>query len=331
MALKNKNLVFYTSVGICLLVGAAGAYLAFAESSQLSRTQQKADRATQQLQDLSMADPVPSVDNLEASAQHVIALQAQLDGIRQNLQRGSRVEVSTDGVRVMAGIQQFISDTVRLAQAHATDEGESAPIGVPNNFAFGFEAYADQATVPEVATVIPLLDQQRQILSYVLEQLIDAGPESILKIKRELIAGETVTAAHSTSSFTIDAAVSARVPEAIDTQAFSVSFAGYTDSLRRFLNNLAQFDLPIVVRSIQVNRPESGNGNASTSKLKSNNASSELDALFGAFGATNSAAETSAVVLQAQKPVISENVSHFTVILEFIEIVSASESEENPA
>jgi hypothetical protein len=46
------------------------------------------------------------------------------------------------------------------------------------------------------------------------------------------------------------------VPGAINTLAFGLTFTGYTDSLRELLNNLAKFDLPFVVRSIEVERPQ---------------------------------------------------------------------------
>jgi hypothetical protein len=53
-------------------------------------------------------------------------------------------------------------------------------------------------------------------------------------------------------------------------------------------------------------------------------ASNNLDAFFGVFGGgSNSDLE---VPEEAQKPVISENISTFTVVLEFIEIVLPAES-----
>ena len=115
-------------------------------------------------------------------------------------------------------------------------------------------------------------------------------------------------------SFQIKDAISARVPGAIDTLAFQLSFTGYTDSLRIFLNNLAKFDLPIVVRSVDVQRPNKSK--STTDAITGNN----LDSIFGAFAASNDDEAPE----EAQKPVISENISTFTVVLEFIEIVLPS-------
>ena len=53
-------------------------------------------------------------------------------------------------------------------------------------------------------------------------------------------------------------------------------------------------------------------------------ANNNLDAFFGVFeGGTNTEVGASE---EAQKPVISENISTFTVVLEFIEIVLPAES-----
>ena len=108
------------------------------------------------------------------------------------------------------------------------------------------------------------------------------------------------------------------MPGAIDTLAFGLTFTGYTDSLRGLLNDLAKFDLPIVVRSIEVERPS---GSRTTTKVPANN---NLDAFFGVFDGGSNPEEGAPE--EAQKPVISENISTFTVVLEFIEIVLPTQS-----
>ena len=122
----------------------------------------------------------------------------------------------------------------------------------------------------------------------------------------------------SAKDFSIHPAITAKVPGAINTLAFRLAFTGYTDSLRRLLNDLAKFDLPIVVRSIEVDRPS---GISTTTKVPSNN---DLDSFFGVFdGGSSSDVEDPE---EAQKPVISENISIFTVVLEFIEIALPDQS-----
>ena len=218
----------------------------------------------------------------------------------------------------MAGVQQFISTYQRKSTEQVDSTNEPAPISLPQNFAFGFQEYIDEAkplSDPERSAV---LDQQRQILSYLMDKLIEAKPASIVSVQREFLEQEQ---GQQNKSFQINEAVSARVPGAIDTLAFELSFTGFTDSLRSFLNNLAKFDLPIVVRSIDVQRPN---------KIKSSTAAAtnnNLDSIFGVFGGSND----DEAPKEAQKPVISENISTFTIVVEFIEISLSADSDQDKA
>lgn len=315
MGLLKKNLIFTVVVVVCVLAFGAGAYLAFAEAGKIDNAKQQITRAESQLNNMRFADPAPSEENVAASKQNVEQLLAELEKTRKDLERGSRMTTSTDGIRVMAGIQQYISEYQRKAAARTDEQGEKDEIKLPKNFAFGFEQYLDEATMLDDKELIPVLDKQRQILSYLLNKLYDADPESIVSVRREVLEKKKSAADNNSSnSFQISDAISARVPGAIDTLAFSLTYTGYTDSLREFLNNLAKFDLPIVVRSIEVKRPS---GNSTIVEAPKNN--NNLDAIFGAFGGGASAEKKEAE--PTKKLVISENTSTFTVVLEFIEIV----------
>ena len=217
----------------------------------------------------------------------------------------------------MAGIQQFISSYQREAATQTDKDGEPFEIIVPDDFAFGFEQYLDEATMLDDDELIPLLDKQRQILSYLLNKLYEAEPESIVSVEREVLE-QKAEGSSSAKGFAIHPAITAKVPGAINTLAFRLAFKGYTDSLRRLLNDLAKFDLPIVVRSIEVDRPS---GMSTTTKVPANN---DLDTFFGVFdGGSNLEVKAPE---EAQKPVISENISTFTIVLEFIEIALPAQS-----
>ena len=317
MGFIKKNLTFTIIVAVCALVFVTGAYLAFAESSNVDQAKQKITSAESQLENMRFANPSPTPENVEASTENVAELAAELRKIREDFERGARITTSTDGIGVMAGIQQFISNYQREAAAHSDKDSDKAGIIVPDDFGFGFEQYLDEATMLDDDELIPVLDKQRQILSYLLNKLYDANPESIVSVQREALELKS-EGAGSDKGFAINPAISARVPNAINTLAFGLTFTGYTSSLRELLNNLAKFDLPIVVRSIDVERPS---GSRTTAKVPSNN---NLDAFFGVFG--DSADSELEVPEEAQKPVISENISTFTVVLEFIEIVLPVES-----
>lgn len=317
MGFIKKNLIFTIIMAVCILAFAAGLYFAFAESGKIDQKKQKITSAESQLKSMRFADPAPTSENVEASAENVAELKAGLRKIREDLGRGARITTSADGIGVMAGIQQFISSYQREAATQTDKDGEPFEILVPDDFAFGFEQYLDEATMLDDDELIPVLDKQRQILSYLLNKLYEAEPESIVSVEREVIE-QKAEGSSSANGFAIHPAITAKVPGAINTLAFRLAFTGYTDSLRRLLNDLAKFDLPIVVRSIEVDRPS---GMSTTAKVPANN---DLNAFFGVFdGGSNPELESPE---EAQKPVISENISTFTVVLEFIEIALPAQS-----
>lgn len=327
MGLLKKNLVFSVVVLISILAFIAGAYLAFAESGKVGEAERKISSAKTQLSSVLNADPAPTEPNIEASAKNVAELTEQLKSIRTDLEQGSRLSPSSDGIQVTTSIQQFITDFQSKARNNLRDDEEAAPVTLPDNFAFGFEQYIDETQIPDDPKVVPVLDKQRQILSYLLNKLLDANPHGIVSVKREVVERKRDPEAEqgrnreTNQGFVVNSAISARVPGAIETLGFSLTFTGYTDSLREFLNSLSKFDLPIVVRSIQVDRTET----RAVNRRPERNTNS-LDSIFGSFGG---GAEADAEPAQeAQTPVIAENVSSFTVILEFIEIILPEEAEE---
>lgn len=324
MGLFKKNLVFCILCVVGVLVFAGGSALAVMESGKLSKSKKQVASVDSQINGLLTANPAPTTENVQAAQQNAQALSAKLLSIREDLQRGSRLTLSSDGTRVMSGLQKYISNYRKQVASHKNADGEDAEIVVPADFAFGFEKYLSETNVWDDPVLVPQLDKQRQVLSYILNQLIAADPAGIQAIEREVLE-ET---GKDAKGFRINSAASARVPGAIDTFAFRVTFTGYTPALRKFLNNLAQFDLPIVVRGVEVNRSTASEKESNAKK----NASTSIDDIFSVFGGSSSSESTTTedVAPANQTPVVSETESSFTVTLEFIEIVLPSNSEENP-
>lgn len=310
MSFIKKNLIFFIVVLICGGAFAAGAYLAFAQSGNVKKSERSLSSAEAQLTSLRSKTPALTEENVEAAEQNVAELKAALADIRENLQQGAALKISEDGVSVIAGIQQYISRFQRRVDKRSDESGELPPIKTPNNFAFGFDQYLNDAPIPDDSGIVATLDQQRQILSYLLTRLIAANPESIDKVQREIL--EDTQNSNSSKTFAINKAISARVPGAVDTMAFSLTFSGYTYALRDFLNSLAQFELPIVVRDIKVVRPSG----SETVMAPTRGSEATIFDLFrdGGNQATTATEEW-------PKAVIEDNISQFTIILEFIEVV----------
>lgn len=319
MSFLKKNLLLCIVAAVCVAAFLAGVYMALAEYRAIKDARRSLASAESQLSSLHNADPVPTEENLAAAEKNLAELQAALADIREDLRSDSEMSTSKDGVSVMAGIQQYISKFQKQTAAHKNEFGEAAPIETPDNFAFGFGQYIDEASVPADGPRASLLDKQRQILNYLITQLIQAGPQSIDKVLREIL--EAQEGDSGKNAFTINPAISARVPGAIDTMAFSITFSGYTDSLREFLNSLASFEWPIVVRSIEVTRP-SGSETVVAPPRRDNAANIfDLFAEDDASAGTEDSSPETGLTAEEQKPVIEENISQFTVILEFIEVI----------
>ena len=138
---------------------------------------------------------------------------------------------------------------------------------------FGFSSYAHEA--PEVARMAAVF-RERRIVQYLLEALLEAKPQRLLSVQRSRPegkpgagatgspAGPTArgeSAEKATDYFEIDPRVSARVPGLVEATAFRLSFTGHTDTLRALVAKLADFELPVVVRAVEVapaDRPADG-------------------------------------------------------------------------
>ncbi|MEM7673940.1 MAG: hypothetical protein AAF212_11425, partial [Verrucomicrobiota bacterium] len=125
-------------------------------------------------------------------------------------------------------------------------------------------------------------------------------------------------AASKVDGFQIDPALTARVENAVETMAFEVVFSGYTESLRIFTESLAEFELPVVVRSIEVTRSEETEEGSSA---RSSRTRSSLESLFGTpRGGNSDTVVDSGTEVSNRKPIVDQNTSIFTVVMEYVEV-----------
>jgi hypothetical protein len=197
---------------------------------------------------------------------------------------------------------------------------------------FGFYTY--DRTGPE-RDLIPQVFRQRLVAEYLVEAVLDARPSELLLLQRErpltkaeaeaLASGQPparqstqASTQTNTDFFEIDPRISARVPGFVGASAFRLSFIGETATLRTLLNKLASFELPLVVRSVEV-EPVSKN-TASTQAPAANSLSS-------IFGTVTTAAPAEPV---KPKPLVDKVLSKFTVTVELIDLVEAPATEVTP-
>ncbi|MDI1249922.1 MAG: Amuc_1100 family pilus-like protein [Lacunisphaera sp.] len=261
--LKGNRLFGVVLLGLGVLAAAEG-WLWFRSREQaltslaaLEQKKHERDWLVGQSPALSEANEQAIVRDLAHTRKVIGALRAALAG-REGGVMASPPEKSIDLFFDLAG---FVEKTRALAARVqvATKPGES----------FGFAAHTHEG--PE-AGLVPAVFRQRVVAQYLVEALIEARPQSLLAVQRE----RPLTAAQRTERnqpsptgappFTapvgrggqaedfleFDPALSVRRPGQVDSDAFRLEFTGQTAALRTFLNTLATFRLPVIVRSVEV-------------------------------------------------------------------------------
>ena len=312
MELFKKHILFFSGISVCAIALIAGLVFSVISALDLAKKSKSFDKTERNLKRMLVANPSPVNENVIASDLNVLKLSEKLESIRKELERGVEAEASIDGVRVAAGIQQYISKYIALAKSHESEYGPS-PIEVPKDFAFGFDRFKLESKVPNDAKEIAMLDKQRDVLDFLIGELFATHPKGIISVKRQS-AKQTEDNKFDDyygdpSIFKIGSSVTSKVEGAIDTIPFEISFSGKTNTLRNFLNRLAEFKRPIVVRSINVSRPDE-----TIRRKLSDDEDLDIDSL------------TSQELEQLKEeekrdPVVTENLSEFTLTLEYIEIM----------
>ena len=166
---------------------------------------------------------------------------------------------------------------------------------------FGFARYAH--TGPETKDLTAVV-RERRVVEYLLLALFDAEPQKLLGLHRErpkLTAGamEPVPSSGRMVSdyFDWETGGAAEPTKLLETFAIRVSFVGRTLSLRSLLNKLADFEVPLVVRMVEV---EPAPLNSSDRRAVENDA-------------------------KVAEPLVASSLSRFTVTVELITL-----NESNP-
>ena len=219
-------------------------------------------------------------------------------------------------------------------------------IAIPDNFSFSFGRYLADGAKPPADAAVPAIWRQASIFENILMKLYSSKPKdsdmSIVMVQREVLPEETDAQAvssmgrrsgrftrnvNASETFEVPQYITARKKGSISALGYKIVFTGHTDAMRNFLNKLNSYDLMLVVRSVEV-KPFVG----TALKVKSAEAtlpSLEDDAaLAAAFAASDENAAAAAVAAPevaapVKDPVVTENVSEFTFIIEYVEVDKA--------
>jgi hypothetical protein len=281
---------------------ATAGYLIFRTAQDVRRHEIQLTQRLQERDWLAAQSPSLNETNASALAANVTAAEASLAALRQAL-KGRERRFEPAPVRSLDAYFAIAATVERLRVLAVRQQVALRP-----DERFGFASYANEGPDTDV---LPGVNRQHWVIDHLVTTLFEARPRALLAVQRErpLPAGERAarqgpgSAAEATAAarlgvvaadfFTPAAQLRLRSPGLIDTEAFRIEFSGQTQTLRTFLNEIAGFRLPLVVRSVEV-EPLAADANGA------------------------GAGEPGAAV-----PLVVQNVSKFAVVLEFVEVLVA--------
>ncbi|MBL9188867.1 MAG: Amuc_1100 family pilus-like protein [Opitutaceae bacterium] len=353
----KKSPLFTAAMALCAVLALGELYLIY-ERFMASREAAKTLVARKgELQGMADLNPPPkrevatAIEADLAKAQAALtAMQAELKGRGPAAERLRSAKVPANRTDAFFDLASFVEKTRELAKKNDV-------LLRPEASRFGFTAYATEG--PAADHIEPVF-RQRQISQYLMEALMEAKPRALLSVKREPTPDkaerEARAAAHAAAAagqpvdpgavpadaeasmpdgpdyFRVNPRVTARQAGFVDTIAFRIAFTGPTAALRLFLNKLASFELPVLVREVEVETASAEDATVEDAVGATNDAAAEenpaASIVLAAVPASPKAAPKAAPARPAARPsnvapIVAKPFSKFTVTVEFVELVTA--------
>ena len=354
----KKYPLFFVVTAVLLLAFAGMAGFDVYLNSQRATVSKKLSREMNSYRDALADDPTQKA--IDASKSNIDKLKDHLAFLEKDLTRASasifKPLTAKEGYQLVEQLRGFVNSWRK--------EARKLEIDLSDSMDFGFKKYVAPNAEPPKEEALEAIWKQACVLNYVNKKLFacksDKSPMWILNVQRELLPEEGVkddgkqrrnararrnADSQSGDNFKIDPAITARKAGSLDTIAYKFTFAGHTDVLRRFLNQLKDFDAMLVVRSIDVKpadysqlehlkeKPSDDFGDANAQS-----APTGLDAIFGAAANAEAAAAAQTDGSDQQQPqqasrtpVVTDNVSEFTVVIEYVEVVKPDQNKKPAA
>jgi hypothetical protein len=364
----RKYPLFASALTLCALLVLGEGWLIYDRFAASRAAQKKLVEREAELMAMKDLVPVPTRPvataieaDLARARRAVAAMQVELSGRGPAAERLSGAKVPTARTEAYFDLATFVEKTRELAKKNDVEIR-------PEAARLGFALYANEGPKEDrIASAF----HQRQVVQFVLESLIEARPRSIFSVQREralnksekdaLLAAQAAAAAAASGSappepppegtagpgsppepespelFVIDPRVTARAYGYIDTTPVRVVFTGQTAVLRSFLNKLASFELPVLVREVEVDRASAEEiaaaavvsaeaGNVADAAADTPPAPSVVLAIVPKAPAAPTSGKPLPKVPVAI-PIVSKPLSKFTVTVEYLDLVAAPASE----
>lgn len=291
--------------------------LALKHRGEAAEAGQLLDARRAELAGTAMQRPFPSPENAAAIEADLEDSRRVVEAMRTSL-RGSTERAGAISSSPPASRTDAFFDLARFVERNR-ERAASAGVAIRADERFGFGLYANEGPEPDL---IPAVHRQKAIVGFLLGVLFDARLRELVSVQREVarIPGQEgrpdiveIAPPNDATFFAVDPRVTARVPGFVDSTGFRITFVGQTGALRDFLNRLAAFELPVLVRSVEIEpmpEPQRAQGAAP--------GGTSLASLFGSRAQSGAGP----VVPTGPVPIVSQNLSRFTVTVESIELVA---------
>ena len=340
----KKFPIFFTIVTLLLLTFVAGVAYNVAMYVDCNKAQKTLRNARLDFEDALAKDPSQkAIDDVKAN---IKKLEAHLAFLEKDLTRAHGNIFTAPPTEPYQLVEQ-LRGLVQNWKRSAIKKG----ISLAPDMEFGFKRYVEPNAEPPVEAAVAPVWKQACVLNYINSKLLDCkteqSPMAIINVQREVLSEEgakktanrrltarerrararaTIAGDSKGDNFVIDPNITARKSGSLDTLAYRFTFAGHTDVLRRFLNKLKDFDAMLVVRSIDVKPGDERTNDILKRKVED----VELEGLDEIFGTNNKSEEKPAEAQnEAQEalktPVVTDNLSEFSVVIEYVEVVKEPE------
>jgi hypothetical protein len=349
MRFAKENPIFTAFLGVCLIVFLAGVVLATLEWLAAGQARERLESAEQRVNAALAAETAPTPENVRRAEANIERLRENEERLLNAIAAKGSLETAPPNLQGPVLVDILQRTLPRRLRALATSEsGENVEIAVPEQFRFSFDRYVGGEWPPQAVAddeeaereLIEDLYVQQQVVAYLVRKLFEAAPETwqaevdeaqvepfplqLVALERESVLPETERRRGGSPRrsdaglFEIDEAISAET-DRIGTIGFRITFDSYSQTLRAFMNDLANYEIPVVVRSVEVT-PARGSATRGPA----------ADVDFGDefFGDEEGEDEE---VEQVLDPVVEQNVSRFVVTLEYIELKEAGPAEGDDA
>jgi len=308
-------------LALCVAAFAVESYFLWSFNGQVAVAKRNLQNAQASAESAEKAVPAPTPENKAAALKNVEDLQSSLNLTTSTLSdtkiKIDPKELPKDSAEFLIAVQSYVTKL----QGKAAEKGVVLPLPL-KEYTFGMSMYIGGHAPAPPPDKIPAVYTQMKVLDYVLGYLMseakqDGQPMMITGVSRENVGNGTAStdAPGGTSDiFAISPLVSAKGP-GVNTYAFQIEFISYTESLRILLNELKNFKMPLVVRSVEVEPAQASTITTAASIGTTAQPAPKMTAAEKAKAAKEAV---------TRKPVVSENLSKFTLTIEYIELPKAA-------